>query len=83
MMRVEYFVLFHDAGWMIRRHGRCYGPYASRQEAVREAVYVANYSITHGLEAEVIVQEDEPNKKSLGSYLVQTRPRRLRPAGNS
>jgi hypothetical protein len=42
---------------MIERQGHLYGPYASRQDAVNEAVYVANYSTTHGLQAEVIVQK--------------------------
>jgi hypothetical protein len=68
-MRVEYYVVFRDGGWMIKRHGQFYGPYSSQQEAVREAVYVATYSIDHGLEAEVIVQKDAP-KTYLGSYLV-------------
>jgi hypothetical protein len=41
---------------MIKREGQLYGPYSSQQEALREAIYVANYSISHGLQAEVIVQ---------------------------
>jgi hypothetical protein len=41
---------------MIEREGQLYGPYSSQREAVREAVYVANYSTSHGLPAEVIVQ---------------------------
>jgi hypothetical protein len=56
-MRVEYCVVLRDSGWMIEREGQLYGPYSSQQEAVREAVYVANYSINHGLQAEVIVQK--------------------------
>jgi hypothetical protein len=55
-MCVEYCIILRDEGWMIDRQGQLYGPYSSQQEAVREAVYVANYSIHHGLEAEVIVQ---------------------------
>lgn len=55
-MCVEYCIILRDEGWMIDRQGQLYGPYSSQQEAVREAVYVANYSINHGLEAEVIVQ---------------------------
>jgi hypothetical protein len=43
---------------MIERHGYFYGPYNSRQEAVEEALYVARYSIEHGLEAQVIVQQE-------------------------
>jgi hypothetical protein len=42
---------------MIEREGQLYGPYSSKQEAVHEAEYLANYSIDHGLQAEVIVQE--------------------------
>jgi len=68
-MRVEYYVIFYDGGWMIKRQGQFYGPYSSQQEAVREAVYVATYSIDHGMEAEVIVQKDGP-KRLLGSYLA-------------
>jgi hypothetical protein len=54
---VAYCVIRRDEGWMIERHGQFYGPYSSQQEAVREAVYVANYSINHGLPAEVVVQK--------------------------
>jgi hypothetical protein len=42
---------------MIEREGQLYGPYSSKQEAVYEAVYVANYSISHGLQAEVSVRD--------------------------
>ena len=55
-MAVEYHIALRNEGWMIEREGQHYGPYASKQEAMREAVYVANYSISHGLQAEVIVQ---------------------------
>jgi hypothetical protein len=58
-MRVAYYVIFHDGGWVIERHGQYYGPFACREDAVKEAVYVAEYSIRHGLEAEVIVQRSE------------------------
>jgi hypothetical protein len=53
---IEYCIVQHDKGWMIDRQGYFYGPYTSKQDAVREAVYVANYSTNHGLHAEVIVQ---------------------------
>ena len=56
-MVVEYRIALRNEGWMIEREGQLYGPYLSKQEAVREALYVANYSINHGLEAEVVVQE--------------------------
>jgi hypothetical protein len=55
-MSVEYRINVREQGWMIERQGQLYGPYSSQQEAVREATYVANYSINHGLQAEVIVQ---------------------------
>jgi hypothetical protein len=55
-MGVEYCVILRDEGWMIERHGHLYGPYSSQQEAMHEAVYVANYSINHGLPAEVLLQ---------------------------
>jgi hypothetical protein len=61
-MSVEYRINLREQGWMIERQGQHYGPYSSQQEAVREATYVANYSINHGLGAEVIVQ-----KYSLGN----------------
>jgi hypothetical protein len=54
---VEYCVVHRDEGWMIERHGQFYGPYSTQDEAVREAMYVANYSMSHGLPAEVIVQK--------------------------
>jgi len=54
---IEYCVVRRDEGWMIERQGQLYGPYSSQHEAVREAVYVANYSIDHGLPAEVVVQK--------------------------
>jgi hypothetical protein len=41
---------------MIERQGQLYGPYPSQQQALREAEYVATYSINHGLPAQVIVQ---------------------------
>lgn len=56
-MAVEYRVALCEQGWMIEREGQLYGPYASKQEAVREAVYVVNYSNSHGLKAEVIVEK--------------------------
>jgi len=56
-MCVEYCIILRDGGWMIERQGQLYGPYSSQEEAVREAVYVANYSISHGLQAQVIVQK--------------------------
>lgn len=70
-MRVEYYVIFHDGGWMIKREGQLYGPYPSQQEAVCEAVFVATYSIDHGLEAEVIVQKDLPKTPLVPSWLRQ------------
>ena len=69
-MRVAYYVIFSDSGWMIERHGQHYGPFANREEAVREAVYVASYSLRHGLEAEVIVQRNAASETSLRSYVV-------------
>ena len=54
---IEYCVVRRNDGWMIERDGQFYGPYTSQQEAVSEAVYVANYSINHGLPAEVVVQK--------------------------
>jgi hypothetical protein len=56
-MAVEYRIALRNEGWMIEREGQLYGPYGSKQEALSEAVYVANYSISHGLQAEVIVQK--------------------------
>ena len=41
---------------MIDRQGQLYGPYSSQREAMREAAYVVDYSISHGLPAQVIVQ---------------------------
>ena len=55
-MAVKYRVVLREQGWMIEREGQLYGPYPSKQEAVGEAVYVTNYSNSHGLKAEVIVQ---------------------------
>jgi hypothetical protein len=55
-MRIEYCVILRDEGWMIERQGQLYGPFSSQQEAVREAVYVVNYSISHGLPAKVVVE---------------------------
>jgi hypothetical protein len=52
-MRVEYCIVLRDKGWMIERQGQSYGPYSSKQVAVREANYVANYSTSHGLRAQV------------------------------
>jgi hypothetical protein len=56
-MAIEYRIALCERGWMIEREGQLYGPYSSKQEAVHEAVYVANYSINHGLQAEVRVRE--------------------------
>jgi len=61
VMRVAYYVKLRDRGWMIERHGQYYGPFACREDAVKEAVYVAEYSIRHGLQAEVVVQRNEPS----------------------
>jgi len=55
-MSVEYRISLRDERWMIERQGQFYGPYSSQQEALSEAVYVANYSTSHGLPAQVIVQ---------------------------
>jgi hypothetical protein len=68
-MRVAYYVIFHERGWMIERHGQYYGPFTCQEEAVREAVYVADYSIRHGLEAEVVVERTAAPKASLNSDL--------------
>ena len=58
-MRVEYCIVLRDKSWMIERQGQFYGPYSSKQEAVREAIYVANYSTTHGLRAQVIAHKSD------------------------
>jgi hypothetical protein len=76
---IEYCIVQHDKGWMIDRQGQCFGPYSSKQDAVREAVYVANYSTNHGLQAEVIVQEAFsrlPNRL-LAAFRVITHPATL------
>lgn len=57
-MRVEYYVVQRPEGWMIERHGQYYGPYPCREKAVQEALYVADYSIKRGLEAQVTVQRE-------------------------
>ena len=51
---IEYCVVRRDNGWMIERDGQFYGLYTSQAEVVREAAYAANYSIKHGLPAEVV-----------------------------
>ena len=56
-MAIEYRIALRDGGWVIEREGQLYGPYSSKEEAVHEAMYAANYAISHGLPAEVIVQE--------------------------
>ena len=56
-MAIEYRIALRDRGWMIEREGQLYGPYSSKQEALHEAVYVANYAINHGLQSEVIVEK--------------------------
>lgn len=58
-MRVEYCIVLRDEGWMIERQGQFYGPYSSKQEAVREATYVAKYSTEHGLRAQVITHKSD------------------------
>ena len=80
-MRVAYYVTLRDGRWMIERHGQCYGPFACREDAVKEAVYVAEYSIRHGLHAEVVVQRHEPsangsNKPAAASARGQSLPQR-------
>ena len=70
---------------MIERHGQYYGPFACREDAVKEAVYVAEYSIRHGLQAEVVVQRNEPsangaNKPARASTRGQSLPQREKPA---
>lgn len=65
---------------MIERHGQCYGPFAGREDAVKEAVYVAEYSTRHGLQAEVVVQRHEPSangsKPAAASARGQSLPQR-------
>ena len=81
VMRVAYYVTLRDGRWMIERHGQYYGPFACREDAVKEAVYVAEYSIRHGLQAEVVVQRNEPsangsNKPAAASARGQSLPQR-------
>jgi hypothetical protein len=59
VMHVAYYVILRNGRWMIERHGQYYGPFTCREDALKEAVYVAEYSIRHGLHAEVIVQRNE------------------------
>ena len=40
------------------------------EEAVKEAVYVADYSIRHGIEAEVIVERNDAEEGTLRSYFA-------------
>jgi hypothetical protein len=85
VMRVAYYVTLRDGRWMIERHGQYYGPFACREDAVKEAVYVAEYSIRHGLEAEVVVQRIEPsangsNKPVPASARGQSLPQRKKPS---
>ena len=84
-MRVAYNVKLRDRGWMIERHGQYYGPFACREDAVKEAVYVAEYSIRHGLQAEVVVQRNEPSangshKPAPASAGGQSLPQREKPS---
>jgi hypothetical protein len=83
-MRVAYYVSLRDGEWMIERHGQYYGPFASREDAVKEAVYVAEYSIRHGLQAEIIVQRNESSdnglkKPAAASARRQSLPQREKP----
>jgi hypothetical protein len=84
-MHVAYYVTLRDGRWMIERHGQHYGPFACREDAVKEAVYVAEYSIRHGLQAEVIVQRNEPSdngwkKPAPASARGQSLPQRQKPS---
>ncbi len=83
-MHVAYYVSLRDGEWMIERHGQYYGPFPSREDAVREAVYVAEYSIRHGLQAEIIVQRNEfsddgGKKPAAASARRQSLPQREKP----
>jgi hypothetical protein len=56
MERAQYFVIRFDTEWKIKFEGQLYGPYSSRQEAIRVAVESAYASGENGNEAEVLVQ---------------------------
>jgi hypothetical protein len=57
--RSHYFVVFDQDGWKIQCDGENSEAYASRRDAVRDAVGLAHLDDRNGREAEVIVQYDD------------------------
>ncbi len=56
MSLAQYFVVVHEDEWKIKYEGQHYGPFATRQAAIWEAVEAAHTRGQKGQEAQVLVQ---------------------------
>ncbi len=59
----HFIVLFRDAGWQFTYRGSVSGPFASREDAIAEAIREAR--ATREPEVEVIVQEPDMRQETV------------------
>jgi hypothetical protein len=59
MAQAQFFVGLYENQWIITHQNRQYGPYRTRQEAVKTAVDVAYKEGKKGHETKVLVQDED------------------------
>ena len=55
-LRIQYFVILREERWMVRRDGKFFGPYQSREAAITHAIDTARASGKNDRPAQVLSQ---------------------------
>jgi len=68
MARARYFVVLHEGQWKINLDGQHYGPYSTQATAIRAAVDAAHGSCKIGINAQVLVQDQNYRFRTEWAY---------------
>lgn len=68
MSRAQYVVVLHQGEWKISLEGKHYGPYRTQGDAVRAAVDAAHKSGRDGLDAQVLIQNEQNKFRTEWTY---------------
>ena len=77
MATARYIVLEHDGQWKINLDNRYYGPFTTRDEAVKSATETAGKAVSQGYEAKVMVMTDATAEAAEESATAEEAPAEL------
>ena len=72
--KIEYLVVLHEGDWTVRRDGKAYGPYPSREAALASAIGAAQMSGQNDRAAQVLSQDEEGEVQAEWTFGVDFYP---------